>query len=176
MAISKKISWIEGERLLRSAGKRSEAIALLRQEISKNNRLAAKIVLATMYGADAGLSDTEIDRIIDDAEREVKDSDVDAHRELYRAYEMYIGGCSPELKPHLAFKHLLVVAKNGNNALDAFAVANHFQYGNQVTPPNLFEAKRWYEIAHLRGHPEALRKIKSLTRKLNSTQKNSAEN
>ena len=78
MAISKKISWIEGERLLRSAGKRSEAIALLRQEISKNNRLAAKIVLATMYGADAGLSDTEIDRIIDDAEREVKDSDVDA--------------------------------------------------------------------------------------------------
>jgi len=165
----------EGWRLqvaeLRLAGRKEEALALVRGAVSAGS-MAARVVLATM-GDQAGLSRSEVDQMIVDVESNMDPQDIETHLELRGAYDVRLGNMPYDEKARRCFQHHLRAVELGAGPIHTLALARIYVMGALEVEPNLKEAVRWYKHAIQQGSIEAAHELQRLYKHIEKLEKQS---
>ena len=159
---------------LRSEGRKIDALALVREEVSKGN-LAARVLLATMRN-EAGLSRDEAERMIDHVEANMDPNDVEAHLELSSAYDVGLSNLPYDEKARRCFNHLLKAVELGAAPVHTMALARRYVMGTLVVKPNQKEAIRWYKHAIQQGSVEAVNELQRYYHHIEMSEKRSRRN
>lgn len=138
---------------LHVAGRKAEAMEILKAEIERGN-LAA---LASYAWRAAGeeLSHVEAVRLVDRVEKEMKEGDVDAHLQLAFAYDMKVCSLPYDEAPMRRLHHIEQAAMHGAGAHVALAAARIWLAGSLGIEPNRTKAAYWYGVAERDGSDEA---------------------
>jgi TPR repeat protein len=139
---------------LKIAKRYEEALELIRQAI-KEGDMAAHVMLAKM-GDKAGLSRSEVDRLIEYVEANMDPDDMEAHWELYGAYDLRLGDIPYEQRAARCFYHHVRAAELGAGPIVSLAVARIYRAGALEVEPNASKSIRWYKRAIEQGSVEAV--------------------
>ena len=156
---------------LRLAKRNAEALALIREEVSRGN-MAARVLLAGMRDQ-AGLSREEVDRLIDNVEANMDPTDVEAHLELSSAYDVGLSNLPYLEKARRCFDHLLKAVEHGAASVHTLALARRYVMGTLAVQPNQKEAVRWYKHAIQQGSAEAAHELQRYYRHIEKLEKKS---
>ena len=163
--------WRLGVAELRLAKRNAEALALIREEVSRGN-MAARVLLAGMRDQ-AGLSHEEVDRLIDNVEANMDPTDVEAHLELSSAYDVGLSNLPYLEKARRCFDHLLKAVEYGAASVHTLALARRYVMGTLAVQPNQKEAVRWYKHAIQQGSAEAAHELQRYYRHIEKSEKKS---
>ena len=155
------------------AGRREEALALIRKEASEGN-LAARVLLARMERW-VEMTAEEANRIVDDVALTMDPNDIQAHLELSSAYKVGLGNLPYEKQDQRSFYHLLKAVELGADPVFAVNLARIYAMGTLTVKPNQEEAVRWYKHAIQQGSIEAAHELQKYYRHLERSEKRSGK-
>ena len=123
--------------------------------------LSAHAMLAGI-GSVVGLTQNEVNELINYVETNLGPDDIDAHLELHSAYDQRLGAIPYEQKARRSLDHLKAAAALGAGPIYSLAVARIYRVGTLNVGPDLTEAMRWYKRAIEQGSVEAMHEIQGL--------------
>lgn len=129
--------------------------------------LSAHAMLARIGWA-VGLTQNEVNELINYVEVNLNPADIDAHLALHDAYDQRLGAIPYEEKPRRSLDHLRAAAELGAGPIYSLAVARIYRAGTLNLSPDLIQSERWYKKAIEQGSVEAMHEIQELQRKLHA--------
>jgi TPR repeat protein len=146
---------------------------MIRQAIGEGD-MSALVMLAKM-GDEAGLSRSEVDRLLEEVEAKMDAQDIETHLQLRGAYDIGLGNLSYEEKARRRFKHHLEAVELGAGPVHTLALARSYVTGAIALEPNEKEAIRWYKHAIEQGSIEAARELQRYYRHVRRLEKQSSK-
>ena len=150
-----------------AARRRNEALAIAQAAVQAGH-ISANVAVAGMADI-AGLSRSEVDRLIEYVEANMNPDDIDAHLELSAAYAASLGDLPCEEKVARCFRHHLKAAELGAGAVVSLAQARLYRTGTIFLDPDPTEAVRWYKRAIDQGSVKAAGELERFERRFNKS-------
>jgi TPR repeat protein len=155
------------------AGRKEDALALVRGEASEGN-MAARILLARMERW-VTITSQEANRIVDDVALNMDPNDIQAHLELSSAYKVGLGSIPYGEQDRSSLDHLLKAVELGADPVFAVNLARSYAMGTLTVKSNQSEAIRWYRHAIQQGSVEAARELQKYFRHLEKLQQGASK-
>jgi hypothetical protein len=135
------------------AGRKAEAMAILKGEMERGN--LAAVASYAWRAAGEELSHAQAARLVERVEREMEQGDVDVHLQLALAYDMKVCTLAYDQAPLRRLHHIEQAAKHGAGPHVALAAARIWLGGSLGIEPDRSKAAYWYGVAEREGSGEA---------------------